>query len=66
MGASGGAGGSCITPADEFTCVCFHARSRELTLTAEISSASVVRVSTVEISMRWSAGLTRGGHGKPS
>ena len=46
-------------------CLRLHDKSKECTRAVESVSASGVRVSIVEMSMRWSAGLTCDGHGKP-
>jgi hypothetical protein len=43
----------------------FHDKINEFTLVVDSFSTDSVRMSIVEISMRWSAGLTCRGHGKP-
>jgi len=63
MEASGGVVGPKFSPADETICLRCHNRMNEFTLAVDSSSAASVRVSIVEISMRWSAGLTCCGQG---
>jgi hypothetical protein len=48
----GGIIGHCASPSDDTSCDRFQDRIREFTLADEYSSASVVRVSIVEMSIR--------------
>ncbi len=64
IGDSGGTVGPDGCPAEETNCDRFHDRIKEFTLVDDSASAAGVRVSIVEMSMRWSAGLTWGGHGR--
>ena len=52
IGASGDVGGTGGSAAGETSCIRFHDKRKECSLAVELVSASGVRVSTVEMSMR--------------